>query len=216
MQLAETMDLPCTVIPCSKRMTLTNLIGYRNADGNYIPTAFHGGFNGGHVLVIDESDKASGDVNVAFNSLIANGVMLFPDGKGTVKKHPDTIIILTGNTRMSGASASYNAAMRQDESLKNRLTFINWDYDTKLETALTRAECKAYGGDWDDVRPWLDYVRKVRKQIEKMGLSYVAGPRQSMAGARLISKGLSIEDTQHDVLYGWMRNEDTTRIKEAM
>ena len=215
-QLAEMMERPCTVIACHKKMTTTSIVGYRNAVGDYIDTAFYRAFHEGHVLIIDEADKAPGDVNVAYNSLIANDVMMFPDGNGTVSKHEDTVLIFTGNTRMSGASASYNTGQRQDESLKNRMSYIEWGYDNKLERALVMAECDAYGADKDKATEWLGFVRNVRKEIEKAGLNYVAGPRQSMAGARLLSTGMDMEEVKHDVIFGWMRPEDATRIKERV
>ncbi len=213
-QFADMVQREHTIIPCNEEMTVTDLIGYRDMRGEYVESAFYRAFVGGHLITMDEADKAPGPVLVTLNSAIAQRVMMFPTGTQTA---PDeTTFLFTGNTRMSGASATYSAGQRQDTSLTNRLVNVAWNYDARLETALTKAACESFDGDWAKCRSWLEEVIRVRSQIEKMGLSYVAGPRQSIAGARLLSIGVALETVREQTMFGWMRPEDAKRIRKEV
>jgi len=213
-QFAKLVTRELTIIPCNENMEVTDLIGYRDMRGEFVETAFYKAFIGGHVIVLDEADKAPGPVLVALNSPIQQRVMMFPNG--TSEAHSDVVFIFTGNTRMSGASATYSAGQKQDSSFTNRMEFINWDYDLKLERNLVLAACKAYNGDNDVTAEWLRYVRAVRKQIKKFSLSYIAGPRQAISGTKMLAIGISKEVAADRTMFGWMRDEDAKRIKEAV
>ena len=213
-QFADMVEREHTIIPCNEEMTVTDLIGYRDMRGEYVESAFYRAFIGGHLITMDEADKAPGPVLVTLNSAIAQRVMMFPTG---TQEAPDTTTFLfTGNTRMSGASATYSAGQRQDTSLTNRLQNVAWDYDERLESALTKAACESFEGSWPACKAWLEEVRKIREQIEKMGLSYIAGPRQSIAGAKLLSIGVCEEAVREQTIFGWMRPEDARRIRKEV
>lgn len=213
-QYGAMVGRPVTIIPCNENMEVTDLTGYRDMRGEFVETAFYQAFRNGHIIVMDEADKAPGPVLVALNSPVQQRVMMFPNG--TAKAHDDVAFVFTGNTRMSGASATYSTGQRQDTSFTNRLEFIVWDYDNKLEKSLVMATAKAYEVDTSAATEWMKTVRSVRKQIKKLSLSYIAGPRQSISGVKLLSLGLSPDDIADRTMYGWMRDEDARRIKEAI
>lgn len=91
----------------------------------------------GGVIGLDEMDRLHPSTLSGLNAALANGYIVDPDGKKWVR-HPQCVVIATGNTRGMGASPTYSASQKQDGASLDRFAchFMDIDYDSNLEDAL--------------------------------------------------------------------------------
>jgi hypothetical protein len=86
-----------------------------------------------------------------------------------VERHADFRVIACQNTFGTGASKTYASAKPQDGSTLTRFTRIEWDIDTKLETAIC--------GDTEATR----VVQSIRKNAKDNGYDQILiTPRQAI------------------------------------
>ena len=136
----------------------------------------------GGVILLDEIDAGSNEALLALNAALANGIMCLPNGE-VVRAHADFRCIGAANTYGSGATHDYVGRTRIDAAFLQRFgAAIDWQYDEKLETAMSgNAE-------------WSRRVQRVRKRAAKAGLKILVTPRASQSGARLIAAGMTPEE----------------------
>lgn len=156
------------------------LLGFTDAQGRLVSRPFRDVYENGGVYLFDEIDRSLPGALLAFNAALANGVCDFPDG--TVKRHPDCVIIAAANTYGLGGGADvYVGAMKQDAALLDRFAYIKFPVDEALE----RATCPDSA--------WCDYVQSVRAKVARQGLKVIVSPRASYQGASLLAAGLDRE-----------------------
>ncbi|WP_211440947.1 AAA family ATPase [Collimonas humicola] len=156
------------------------LIGFKDAHGNYQSTPFRDAWESGGVYLFDEVDGSVPSAVLAFNSALANGIMAFPDGM--LKRHKDCIIIAAANTNGQGATAELVGRMKQDAAFLDRFVFMNWQLDTALEKHIAQND------------EWVTYVQQVRKAVETKGVKVMVTPRASLFGAQLLASGMAHAD----------------------
>jgi hypothetical protein len=164
---------------CGKLDSEYGLLGFIDAQGRYISTAFRKAYEFGGLFLFDEMDRSDPAAVVAMNAALANGVCAFPDG--IVKRHENCKIMGAGNTVMGGASALYQAAMQQDGSSIDRFAFLLFDYDEELERALST-----------DAK-WVAYVQAVRAAVAERSLPHLVTPRATIEGCKGLARGFSWE-----------------------
>ena len=142
------------------------------------------------MILMDEVDKAPGEVNVLLNAALAQGTITFP--VGTLGKQESTKLLFTGNTKMSGADDIYSAGQRQDASFSNRMISVEWPFDLALEQTLAESESEKHGGSKLMGKDAHMKIIKIREKIDEMGMNYVVGQRQSMAVAAGMGTGREI------------------------
>lgn len=213
-QLADAFSTELCIISCHGEMTVYDLIGFTDATGTYKATEFYKAWRDGKIILLDEVDKAPGEVNVLLNAGLAQGTITFPIG--TLKKQPSTKLVFTGNTKMSGADAIYSAGQRQDGSFSNRMVTVDWPFDETLERTLAETEAEKHGGTKPMGGRAYDKIIKIRKAIEELGMNYVVGQRQSMMTSKAIARGREEEAVFDEVVYGWMDPNDAKRVKERV
>ncbi len=152
------------------------LIGFKDAHGNYQSTPFRDAWENGGVYLFDEIDGSVPAAVLAFNSALANGIVAFPDGM--MKRHKDCIIIAAANTNGQGATAELVGRMKQDAAFLDRFVMMNWDIDEELERHITQND------------EWLEYVHRVRRKALANGLKVMITPRASLYGAQLLASGI--------------------------
>lgn len=164
-------------------MTMAHeLVGFVDAAGRYHETPFVRAYSDGGLILLDEIDAGSNEALLALNAALANGVMSLPTGE-VVRAHADFRCIGAANTYGSGATHDYVGRTRIDAAFLQRFgAAIQWDYDEKLETAMS--------GNPE----WSKRVQRVRKRAVKAGLKILVTPRASIAGARLIAAGMSEDE----------------------
>ncbi len=163
------------------------VLGYRDANGTYHPTAFFHGYTGKSGYVFDEVDGSDNSPLLALNAALANGCAYFPHGM--FDRHADSLIVATANTWGLGATADYVGRSKLDAAFLSRFGVrIFWDYDEKLEQVIC--------GNAD----WAKRVQAARANARKSGIKVIICPRLSIAGAALIAGGFT-EDEAADLTY---------------
>lgn len=132
--------------------------GFIDANGRYHETEFYKAFVNGGVFLLDEMDGSIPDTLIMLNNALANGYFTFPIGK--VDCHPNFYCVATGNTFGTGADATYTGRYQLDGSSLDRFSFIDVDYDERIEMAMAQ-------GDKDLVA----FAHDFRKAVAKTGVS---------------------------------------------
>lgn len=132
-QLAKLLGLD--VVTNGYIMYESDILGFNNANGIYVPSNFYRCYKFGDMLFLDELDNSISSSTVVLNSFIGKGEdssYTFPDGD-RVKRHPNFRILAAGNTRGNGRTVSHNTRQKLDEAVLQRLTPIEIDYDNRIE-----------------------------------------------------------------------------------
>ena len=109
----------------------TDLLGFNNANGVYVPSNFYRCYKYGDMIFLDELDNSISSSTIALNSFIGKGensAYTFPNGD-RIKRHPNFRILTAGNTRGNGRTVLHNTRQKLDESVSQRLTPLEIDYD---------------------------------------------------------------------------------------
>lgn len=179
-QIANALGLPFYPMSVGLQTTKSDLLGFINAVGGYVPSCIRKAYENGGVLLLDEFDSAHAGVVTILNSLLANGHCSFPDK--VIDKHKDFICIVACNTYGNGANLEYIGRNRLDGATLDRFIIVDVDYDEKLEKKLT------------DNNKWYSIVNKIRDNAEKNGIKIIISPRACMDGADLLDAGFSYEE----------------------
>lgn len=162
-QLAKALGVPFyyqnTVI------TKFDVVGYKNAAGDFEATEFYKAWTGGGLFMADEMDNSMAEALITYNAALANGYIAFP-GVGMVKRHPDFRFIAAGNTNGEGATEQYCGRYQMDESTRDRFAFVKIDYCKEIEEAI----CKGH----EDV---LEFVYDLREACKDSQVNIILGYR---------------------------------------
>lgn len=184
-QIAEALSLPFREISLSPAMSPTALLGYMQAEGKYVTTAFRQVYEHGGVFHFDEMDNAHPSILAVINAALANGHCEFPDGR--ITKHPDTRIVASANTYGRGPDRVYVGRQALDGSTLDRFVVVPVDYDTALEDKL----CLATGLDGNKVARAVGYVRAIRANAEAHKMPLIFSIRGSEALCALLAIGIT-------------------------
>jgi len=186
-QAAEALGLDCYSISLSPQTPASQLVGYMQATGEYVPSLFRKAYETGGVFHFDEMDNGHPSVLAVINAALANGHMAFPDQM--VKRHPDFRAIASANTYGRGANRAYVGRQALDAATLDRFTIETIEVDESLENEL----CHSVGLETDLVQRVLTFVRKVRANVQHHNLPIVISPRASMGMVKLLKAGKSWE-----------------------
>lgn len=206
----------------------SSLLGYYDANGQYVTTQLRQAYENGGVFLLDEVDAANPAVLVVINALLANGHASFPDR--VVEKHPDFVLLAGANTIGQGADRQYVGRQQIDGATLDRFVFLSWGYDPRIEAAAAGVPVEAVSeapvprerrflsvSDKENVEErCVEYVKTVisiRNAIEKLGkgVRVIVSPRASKHGATLIRLGFSVKDALE--LCVWKGLDADTRKK---
>ena len=193
-QIAESLNLQFYPMSVGLQTTKSDLLGFINANGVYMPSVIRHAYENGGVLLLDEFDAAHAGVVTILNSLLANGHASFPDK--VIEKHKDFVCICACNTYGRGANVDYVGRNRLDGATLDRFIVINVDYDENLESSLT------------DNERWFGVVQRIRQNIQDQGIKMIVSPRASMDGADLLDAGFGIAEVVDMVILKGV-DEDT-------
>lgn len=186
-QAAEALGLDSYSISLSPQTPASQIIGYMQAQGEYVETLFRRAYEHGGLFHFDEVDNAHPSVLAVINSALANGHMAFPDSM--VKRHDDFRVVASANTYGRGATRAYVGRQAIDAATLDRFTMITIEIDEALEAALVAAT----GVDKSLQTRILRQVRKMRENADKHALNVVVSPRASIGMARLLVAGMTWE-----------------------
>lgn len=186
-QIADVLKLPFYPMSVGMQTTKSDLLGFINATGQYMPSCVRQAYENGGVLLLDEFDAAHAGVVTILNSLLANGHCSFPDK--VINKHKDFHCLVACNTYGTGANLDYIGRNRLDGATLDRFIIVDMNYDSKLERRLTN-------DNW-----WYGIVNKIRKNAEKCGIKIIISPRACMDGADLLEAGFTPEEVVEMTIY---------------
>ena len=109
-----------------------DILGYvSQSNGNYVPSNLYRCYKLGDIIFFDELDSSIGNATVVLNKFIGgkDENYVFPNGE-ELKRHPNFRIVSSGNTDGSGETI---IRQKIDESLMQKLTPIEINYDSKIE-----------------------------------------------------------------------------------
>lgn len=201
------------------------LMGFIDAQGRIVSTAFRKAFLNGGIFLFDEKDASAPGATLAFNAALANRMCDFPDG--SYEAHPDFTAIAAANTFGNGASRQYVGRNQLDAATLDRYVMLDWNYDEALEAAmmgLPRPKSAPLPKDIvpapaeqmpELVRQWVERVQKVRRAVDKLKVRHVVSPRASQAGAKLLAAGWEWADVEASVIWKGLEPDTVNKIKEA-
>jgi MoxR-like ATPase len=180
-----------------QQTTQSQLLGYMDANGNYVSTVFRKAFEFGGVFLLDEIDAGNANVLTVLNAALANSLCSFPDGM--VKRHPDFLCIAAANTIGTGADRQYVGRNQLDAASIDRFAFLDWPYDEELELKIAPNFA------------WTTYVQKVRRVVAELKVRHVVSPRASIAGGKMLANGVDAKSVAEIVI--WKGMDAATRAK---
>lgn len=198
-QVAEALELPFYCMSVGSQTSKSDILGYMNATGDYVRTAFRDAYENGGVFVMDEIDAGNSNVLIVLNSALANDICAFPDKM--VQRHEDFRFIATANTYGNGADRTYVGRNQLDGATLDRFVVLDWDIDDALESALTKP--------YADGEIWLKTIRTFRRQVEDLSLRAIISPRATIKGAQELELGFKIEDVIRSVILPQMPSDRT-------
>lgn len=195
-KVAKALDLPFYYNGAID--TEYKLKGFIDAGGKLISPAFRKAWQNGGVYCFDEVDASLPPAVLSFNGALSNHLCDFPDGM--VERHPDCVILATGNTWLGGATFDYVGRMKQDAAFADRFATLYWGFDEKLERAL----CSN--------KDWVKFVQAVRANIVRHGLKVIVSPRATFNGEKLLAAGLDREDVIKSCVKKGMTDDQWNQI----
>lgn len=197
--VAKALELPFYFIPVGRQTSKTDLLGYKDANGNYIPTLLREAYENGGVFLMDEIDAGNPNVLTIINAMLSNSVASFPDKM--VKRHPDFVFIAAGNTYGHGGDIQYVGRNQIDAATLDRFTLIKFDYDLNLEKTFT------------DNEEWFEIIKSVREAVNKLNEKVIVSPRATIKGAQMIKLGFSESECLDMLVYRGISKDIKSRIE---
>jgi len=201
-QIAQALELHFYAISVGLQTSKSDLIGYMDANGNYVSTLLRQAFEHGGVFLIDEIDAGNPNVLTVINAMTSNTFAAFPDGM--VKKHKDFILLAAANTYGRGGDRQYVGRNPIDGATLDRFAFIDIDIDEKLEYELASN------------KTWCDRVQKIRKAIFDLKEKVICSPRATINGGLDIDSGTSFEDAENAYIWRGINQDIKDRILERV
>lgn len=164
-QLAKLLGLD--VVTNGFIMYETDILGFNNANGVYVPSNFYRCYKYGDIIFLDELDNSSPSSTIVLNSFIGNdddSYYTFPNGD-RVKRHFNFRILAAGNTRGNGRTESHNTRKKIDEAVMQRLTPVEIDYDNRIEEKILV-----------DYPGWYNFAINFRNAIKEIKIGGSDGP----------------------------------------
>lgn len=189
-QTAEALGLKFYCISVGSQTSKSDLLGYIDANGKYVKTAFRDAYEKGGVFVMDEIDAGNSNVLIVLNSALSNDICAFPDK--LVRRHKDFHFIATANTYGNGADRTYVGRNQLDGATLDRFTVLDWDIDESLEESLL--------SPFEHGKQWLAAVRHLRNEVKTKNIRAIISPRMSIKGATALDLGFPVHDVIQSVV----------------
>ena len=218
-QMADELDLSFRSISLGPSTSKADLMGYRDATGEYRSTAYRETYEDGGVFLFDEIDNAHPSVLTILNNSIANNQGEFPDKR--ISRHDDTRFIAAANTIGRGATAEYVGRTPIDAATIDRFAFVPMDIDPELEEALVLGDqvrnsyVDISSGGVPNAREWLAVVRAHREAVSELGIRAIIGQRAALYGKRLAEQGVGKDWHSEMLLYKGMKKYDREKLESA-
>lgn len=203
---ADALGLAYYSISLSPMTPASQILGYVQAEGQYVRSLYREAYEHGGVFHFDEIDNSHPSVMAVINASLSNGHTAFPDGM--IRRHPDFRCVASANTYGRGADRQYVGRQQMDAATLDRFAVETVQVDESLETEM----CKSTGLDGGKVAEILVYVRKLRASADRQGMRVIVSPRASVGMCRLINAGKSWGNAAEAVIFKGMSEQDRTKL----
>lgn len=200
--VARALQLPFFMQPVGLQTTKSDLLGYKDANGNYVPSLLREAYENGGVFLMDEIDAGNPNVLTVINAMLSNGWAGFPDRM--VQRHPDFIFIAAGNTYGRGSDRQYVGRNPIDAATLDRFAVVEFDYDQDLELALSGNEV------------WARKVQRIREIVFDLKERVIVSPRASIKGSRMLANGFTEKECLDMLIFKGVNKEIRERIESRM
>lgn len=208
-QAAEALGKPFYAVSVGPTMLESKLLGYMDAKGDFISTVFYEWCKSGGIFLLDEVDNGNPSVLNVMNSALANKFVTFPNGE-MIELHPDCVCLAAGNTFGTGPDRAYVGRQALDAAFLNRFVFLEVPIDENLEEQL----CLGTGLEPRRVTLSLEIVRKLRRNIARLKLPIVMGPRNAEAFCALLAVGFTGPEASDMALRKGLSDADWRKISD--
>jgi cobaltochelatase CobS len=205
-QAAEALGLQYAAKSMSPTLPLSDIFGYRDANGNYQTTVFRTVYEFGGVFCFDEIDNSHPSILAAINMALANKACSFPDGM--VAKHPEFRCVGAANTFGTGADRQYVGRQTLDAATLDRFWTVDVSYDEALETELALSQ----GGEAEQTTELLTFIRSLRQAVVSTRLPVIFSQRASLEGSRALARGIPWEDVISDRIRKGTTDSDWSKL----
>lgn len=178
-----------------------SLLGYMDANGRLVRTAFREAYENGGIFLLDEVDGSSANALLSFNAALANGHCAFPDG--VIKRDRDCIILAAANTFGLGGTSDYVGRVKLDAATLSRFVWLDWPYDESLERSLCVNQ------------EWANRVIAIRHKVKSLGLKILVTPRASYTGDTLLSAGIPQAQVELMVIRQGMTEDQWNQVRHV-
>jgi len=200
--VAKALDLPFFMQPVGLQTTKSDLLGYKDANGNYVPSLLREAYENGGVFLMDEIDAGNANVLTVINAALSNGWAGFPDRM--VQRHPDFIFIAAGNTYGRGSDRQYVGRNPIDAATLDRFAVVEFDYDNDLEGALSGNE------------EWTQKIQRIREVVFDLKERVIVSPRASIKGSLMLANGFSEKECLDMLVFRGVNQEIRARIESNL
>ncbi len=206
-QVAKALGLTYGYIGLNPQTPDWKLLGFLSANGDYMETSFFQCYTRGGLFCIDELDNAAASLLTTLNGALENSHGAFPTG--IFERHPDFVLVATGNTAGRGGDVLFPERRVFDAAFAERFRFMFWPYDEALEETLTLARNP-------HATCWLAWVRNCRAYCRREKIRVYFSPRASIQGAEDLAatKDSEIEIAKSVAFFG-VSEDVQTRILNA-
>jgi cobaltochelatase CobS len=191
-EIAKSLKLPFYYLALQAQTPESRLMGYMDANGNYVETDFYRAYKHGGIFLLDELALGNGNLLGSLNGALANGLASFPCGQ--VERHPDFICIATDNTPGLGATKAYCDRRALDASVRDRFYLVQWDTDKALEHALA-------ANHFEHAPKWVNWVQAIRNAAQTVSPSLIVTQRASIEGSRMLAAGLDVANVAEGMVF---------------
>lgn len=218
-QMADSLGLPFRAISLGPTTSKSDLMGYRDATGQYHSTGFRSIYDvdgEGGVMLFDEVDNANPSILTTLNHALANDIAEFPEAR--VGRHPRARFVAAANTIGRGATADYVGRAPIDAATLDRFAFIRMDTDDALEEALVlgtevdRPSLDIAAGGVPEAREWLGIKRAHQAALAELGIRAIISQRAALYGVRLAEQGVGKEHLLDMLIYKGMSEHDRDKL----
>lgn len=219
---AEALDQEFILQPFNPTTTKSDLLGFVDAGGRYVESAFYRAFKKGLLFIADEFDAANPAIATVLNAAVSNRALTFPNGE-TVKAHADFRGVFIMNTYGLGADDRYTGRSRLDAATLDRFVYVHIPIDGGLEASLIGIPDIMSpplelldGGRFADEREILQRVVTIRGIVERERMRHSVSPRSTIHAYAMHEAGFGKKWIEDCCIWRGMSKEDREKIQRLL
>lgn len=189
-QVAQKLNLTYYPMAVNGQTAAYDIIGYKNASGDYIRTAFREAYENGGLFSFEEIDAGNPNVLTVINNALSQDFYLFPDK--IVQKNERFRLCASANTYGYGATRQYVGRNPLDAATLDRFAMTTVDYDEDLEKQI------------GPVKEWTFFVQALRSVVscwDDRVPPIIISTRAVVLGGRDVQSGTDWDNALHKFVW---------------